>query len=136
MFGGVPLHPLLVHAPIGLLLFGTFLILLSFKWSNFRLFALVTLVTGFLSGVVAYISGEGAEEYAETNLLSVTEAMIESHEQFALFSLVAFGMTIILFIIGFRAKGKAWRILSFITALIGCILLAYTGHLGGQMVYL
>ncbi len=31
MPGGVPLHLLLVHAPIGLLLFGTLLILISFK---------------------------------------------------------------------------------------------------------
>lgn len=135
MIGGVPLHPLLVHAPIGLLLFGTLLILISFKWTSFRLFALITLVAGLLSGAVAFLSGDSAEEYAEANLPSVTEAMIENHEHFALFSLIAFGVTIILLGIGYRAKGKLWITLSLVVALIGAGLLAYAGHLGGQMVY-
>ncbi|WP_214778195.1 DUF2231 domain-containing protein [Exiguobacterium sp. s22] len=135
MIGGVPLHPLLVHAPIGLLLFGTLLILISFKWTSFRLFALITLVAGLLSGAVAFLSGDSAEEYAEANLPSVTEAMIENHEHFALYSLIAFGVTIILLGIGYRAKGKLWITLSFVVALIGAGLLAYVGHLGGQMVY-
>ncbi|WP_214824625.1 DUF2231 domain-containing protein [Exiguobacterium algae] len=135
MIAGVPLHPLLVHAPIGLLLFGTLLILLSLKWTNFRLFALVTLITGLLSGVLAYISGDSAEEYAEANLPAVTDAMIENHEHFALYSLIAFGVTIVLLGLGYRSKGKLWITLSLIVAIIGAGLLAYAGHLGGQMVY-
>lgn len=135
MLGGVPLHPLLVHAPIGLLLFGTLLILISFKWTSFRLFALVTLVAGLISGGVAFLSGDSAEEYAEANLPSATEAMIENHEHFALYSLIAFGITVVLLAIGYRAKGKLWITLSFVIALVGAGLLAYAGHLGGQMVY-
>ena len=61
--------------------------------------------------------------------------MIENHEHFALYSLIAFGVTIILLGIGYRAKGKLWITLSFVVALIGAGLLAYAGHLGGQMVY-
>lgn len=135
MLGGVPLHPLLVHTPIGLLLFGTLLILVSFKWTSFRLFALVTLVAGLISGGVAFLSGDSAEEYAEANLPSVSEAMIENHEHFALYSLIAFGITVVLLAIGYRAKGKLWITLSFVIALVGAGLLAYAGHLGGQMVY-
>ncbi|WP_214693208.1 MULTISPECIES: DUF2231 domain-containing protein [unclassified Exiguobacterium] len=135
MLGGVPLHPLLVHAPIGLLLFGTLLILISFKWTSFRLFALVTLVAGLISGGVAFLSGDSAEEYAEANLPSVTEAMVENHEHFALYSLIAFGITVVLLAVGYRAKGKLWITLSFVIALVGAGLLAYAGHLGGQMVY-
>lgn len=135
MLGGVPLHPLLVHAPIGLLLFGTLLILVSFKWTSFRLFALVTLVAGLISGGVAFLSGDSAEVYAEANLPSVSEAMIENHEHFALYSLIAFGITVVLLAIGYRAKGKLWITLSFVIALVGAGLLAYAGHLGGQMAY-
>lgn len=135
MIGNVPLHPLLVHAPIALLMFGTVLILVSFKWKNFRLFALVTLLAGFVTGIMSYVSGEGAEEYAESNLSSVTHAMIENHEHFALFSLVAFGVTIVLLGLGFRANGRLFLTLSLVIGLVGCGLLAYTGHLGGQMVY-
>lgn len=135
MLAGVPLHPLLVHAPIGLLLFGTLLILFSFKWTSYRLFALITLVAGLLTGIAAYVSGEGAEEYAEENLQFVTETMIENHGRFGLFSLIAFGVALVLLVLGFRSKNKIWLTLSFITALVGSVLLAYTGHLGGQMVY-
>lgn len=135
MLGGVPLHPLLVHAPIGLLLFGTFLILLSFKWVNFRLFALITIAAGLVTGGMAYLSGEGAEEYAETHLEFVTESMIENHEHFALFSLVAFGVSFLLLVLGDRIDKPMLIKLSFGIALIGCALLAWTGHLGGQMVY-
>lgn len=41
MLGNVPLHPLLVHAPIALLLFATILLLISLKWTQFKLFALL-----------------------------------------------------------------------------------------------
>lgn len=135
MLGEVPLRLLLVHAPIGLLLFGTLLILISFKWTSFRLFAFITLVAGLLSDAVDFLSEDRAEEYAEANLPSVTEAMIENHEHFALYSLIAFSITVVLLAIGYRAKGKLCIILSFVVALIGAGLLAYAGHLGGQMVY-
>jgi len=134
MLNGVPLHPLLVHAPIGLLLFATVLILFSLKWVQARLFALATLVAGLLSGVAAYLSGEGAEEFAEANL-NASEMLIEDHEHFALYSLVSFGVAFVLLLLGYRAKGKLFVVLSLIAALVGSGLLAYTGHLGGQIVY-
>lgn len=58
MLFGVPLHPLLVHAPIGLLLFATLLLVFSLKWVQLKLFALITLFTGLLAGVAAYLSGD------------------------------------------------------------------------------
>ncbi|MER2122530.1 MAG: DUF2231 domain-containing protein [Exiguobacterium indicum] len=135
MLGNVPLHPLLVHAPIALLLFATILLLISLKWTQFKLFALFTLVVGLISGVAAYLSGDGAEEYAEANLSSVTHATIENHEHFALFSLVAFGVSLLFLLLGYRSNKKMFLLLSFVVAIVGSGLLAYTGHLGGQMVY-
>lgn len=135
MLGNVPLHPLLVHAPIALLLFATVLLLVSLKWAQFKLFALFTLVVGLISGVAAYLSGDGAEEYARGNLSAATHSAIENHEHFALFSLVAFGVSLLFLLVGYRSNKKMFLLLSFVVAIVGSGLLAYTGHLGGQMVY-
>lgn len=99
------------------------------------MFALFTLVVGLISGVAAYLSGDGAEEYAEANLSNATHAAIENHEHFALFSLVAFGVSLLFLLVGYRSNKKLFLLLSFVVAIVGSTLLAYTGHLGGQMVY-
>ena len=135
MLAGVPLHPLLVHAPIALLLFATVLLVFSLKWVQLKLFVLITLFAGLLTGAAAYLSGDGAEEYAEANLSSVTHTAVENHEHFALFSLVAFGIAFVFLLLGYRSSKKTMLMLSLLVAVVGSGLLAYTGHLGGQMVY-
>ena len=134
MIAGVPLHPLLVHAPIGLLLFATLLLLFSLKWVQLKLFALITLFVGLLAGVAAYLSGDGTKDYARSTL-NASHAAIENHESFALFSLIAFGIAFVLLLLGYRSNKKLMVILSLIVAVIGRGLLAYAGHLGGPMVY-
>lgn len=134
MLNGIPLHPLVVHAPIGLLLFATLLLLCSLQWTRLKLFALITLVVGLLSGIVAYITGDGAEEFG-IDKWNLERADIHQHENFALYSLITFGISLLFLLLSYRSKGKAWLAVSLIVALIGSGLLAYAGHLGGQMVY-
>lgn len=134
MFNGIPLHPLVVHVPIGLLLFATVLLLSSLQWTRLKLFALITLIVGLLSGIVAYITGDGAEEFG-INKWNLERADIHQHENFALYSLIAFGISLLFLLLSYRSKGKTWLVVSLIVALIGSGLLAYAGHLGGQMVY-
>lgn len=134
MLFDMPLHPVFVHFPIALLLFGTLLILLSLKWASFKLFALLTMIFGLLSGGIAYLTGEGSEDYAETTLRA-TEQAIDSHSTFALISLATFGGVLLLLLANYRFHSKGVVIIAFIIALVGCGLLAYTGHLGGKMVY-
>jgi len=134
MLNGIPLHPLVVHAPIGLLLFATLLLLVSLKWARLKLFALITLVVGLLSGIVAYITGDGAEEFG-IDKWNLARADIHHHEDFALYSLITFGISLLFLLLSYRSKGKGLLIVSLVIALIGSGLLAYAGHLGGQMVY-
>lgn len=134
MLNGIPLHPLVVHAPIGLLLFATLLLLGSLQWTRLKLFALITLIVGLLSGIVAYITGDGAEEFG-IDKWNLERADIHQHENFALYSLIAFGISLLFLLLSYRSKGKTWLVVSLIVALIGSGLLAYAGHLGGQMVY-
>ncbi|MDW2885356.1 DUF2231 domain-containing protein [Exiguobacterium artemiae] len=134
MLGGIPLHPLLVHMPIGLLLFATLLLLGSLKWTQLKPFSLITLVAGLLSGIAAYLTGDGAEEFAESQL-NVARDAIHTHEDFALYSLLTFGLSLVLLLLHYRSKKQALLIASLLVALIGSGLLAYAGHLGGQMVY-
>ncbi|MDI3235788.1 hypothetical protein QK289_12285 [Exiguobacterium antarcticum] len=135
MLGGIPLHPLLVHMPIGLLLFATLLLLGSLKWTQLKLFSLITLVVGLLSGIAAYLTGDGAEEFAESQL-NVARDAIHLHEDFALYSLLTFGLSLALLLLHYRSKKKQpLLIASLVIAIIGSGLLTYAGHLGGQMVY-
>ncbi len=134
MLFGVPLHPLLVHAPIGLLLFATLLLFFSLKWVQLKLFALITLFTGLLAGVAAYLSGDETKDYARSTF-NATRAAIEDHEHFALYSLIAFGISFVLLTFNYRSNKKMLLIFSLIVAVIGSGLLAYAGHLGGQIVY-
>ena len=134
MFNGIPLHPLVVHVPIGLLLFATVLLLGSLQWTRLKLFALITLIVGLLSGIVAYITGDGAEEFG-INKWNLERADIHQHENFALYSLIAFGISLLFLLLSSSSNGKTWLVVSLIVALIGSGLLAYAGHLGGQMVY-
>lgn len=134
MLNGIPLHPLVVHAPIGILLFATLLLLCSLQWTRLKLFALITLVVGLLSGIVAYITGDGAEEFG-IDKWNLERADIHQHENFALYSLITFGISLLFLLLSYRSKGKSWLAVSLLVALIGSGLLAYAGHLGGQMVY-
>lgn len=129
-----PIHPLLVHFPIALFLFGVFFqILATFsKKRNLDLFASYLFVGGFLSGIVTFLAGKNDEDYAEEKFGKSVEPIIEQHEIMALLTLTLFGFLIILKLV---PKVKFVRILIFILAIIGAGLISYTGHLGGQIVY-
>jgi len=84
------LHLLLNHVPVIGTLLGLLLLLVAFGRKNeelkkvtLGLFVLIALVT-----VPVYLTGEPAEEMVE-NIPGVSEAMIEQHENAALFSLIA-----------------------------------------------
>ncbi len=84
------LHLLLNHVPVIGTLLGLLLLLVAFGRKNeelkkvtLGLFVLIALVT-----VPVYLTGEPAEEMVE-NIPGVSEAMIERHENAALFSLIA-----------------------------------------------
>jgi uncharacterized membrane protein len=133
---GTPLHPLLVHFPIALLLLGTLLqIIALWKKDFFDKTALFLLFTGLISGIVAYLSGDGAEEFARQHWGSAYRSLVEIHQFYATVTLLLFGAAVGLRML-FHFYRKSFIIpLVLVLCISGSIALALTGHYGGKMVY-
>lgn len=133
----MPLHPLIVHFPIALLLVGTLFEILSLKYRNqLNVSATILLVLGFISGVISYLTGDSGERFAEMHFGNI-ESMVHKHEDIARNALLIFGLAVGLKIIThftLRYQNIIY-IAVIVSAIIGSLLLAYTGHLGGQIVY-
>lgn len=135
----VPLHPSIVHFPIALLLTATVIEVINLFLKKEYLFKTSTIlfVTGFVTGLVSFMTGDAAEEFAEQKWGEVIESTVELHENMALLSLILFGAISILKLFGQKLKiNTKWIVtLVVILGIIGSSTLAYTGHLGGKMVY-
>ncbi|MDR9856177.1 DUF2231 domain-containing protein [Paenibacillus sp. VCA1] len=138
-----PLHPLIVHFPIALLFLAAVMQLFAI-WRP-RLFdrtADILLGLGFLSGIAAYMTGDGGERYA-ISVFGATRDMIHKHENIAFYTLIVYGLLLAVKILfrlpGVRrrfAAGMRWASpLVMILSLAGLVLVYYTGHYGGQIVY-
>ncbi len=131
----VPLHPILVHFPIALLITsvlfdaaGTIL-----KREALREGALWLLILGLLGGIAAAVAGHFAEEAAEK--AGIAEALIERHETLALVTLAIFGA-----LLGYRLflRNQLARVtlaVYLIGAVVGIATLSATGYFGGHLVY-
>lgn len=130
-----PLHPMLVHFPIGLLTASVLFEGIGAWWNreHFRESALWLLVLGLLGGVSAAVAGGMAEETAEK--AGIAESLIETHETLALMTLGLFG-ALLLFRVFLRNRFTP-RIMAgyFLASVVGLGLLSVTGHLGGDLVY-
>ena len=134
------LHLLLNHVPVIGTVLGLLLLLVAFtrrseelKKVTLGLFVLIALVT-----VPVYLTGEPAEEMVE-NIPGISKAMIDRHEDAALFSLIAVEVTGIIALAGlllFRRKKDLGNLLAILTLAFAVVtggLLAWTSNLGGQV---
>lgn len=134
------LHLLITHLPIfGSLLATVVLGYALWKKSDTTIMAsYYMLIIAALGAVIAYLTGEGAEETVE-DLQGVSENVIEQHADFALFALVALiavAITSLIGIYGTLTKNTFAKPMATITlclALISFALVARTGYLGGQI---
>ena len=133
-------HLLLNHVPV----IGTFLCLLlllvafarkseELKKVTLGLFVLIALVT-----IPVYLTGDPAQDMVQ-NIPGVSRAMINRHEDSALFSLIAVEVAGVIALVGLllfrRNKGLA-NLLTIVTLVFSLItggLLAWTSNLGGQI---
>jgi uncharacterized membrane protein len=131
-----PLHPLIVHFPIVMLLLGAAAQIVSlWKPDFFDKAASWLFAGGFISGVVSYLTGDGAEDYAREHLNPSHDA-IELHEHLALASLVVFGLIIAIKLLRhFRPNIRLLTGVLIVLSVAGAALIAATGHYGGQLVY-
>lgn len=136
MLLSTPIHPLIVHFPIAMLILGTVAqIVALFKPDFFSKAATWLIAGGFIAGIITYMTGDAAEEYAKAHL-SASHDAIETHESFALMSLIAFGLVIALKILHhYRPKARSLNIIIILISLVGAVLIGVTGHYGGQLVY-
>nr|WP_290443588.1 DUF2231 domain-containing protein [Sporolactobacillus kofuensis] len=98
--------------------------------------ALFLLSVGFISGIAAYLSGDGAEEFAAAHWGSAYRTAVEIHQFYATVTLLLFGTAIGLRILFHFFQKKILIPLMLIFCIFGSITLALTGHYGGQMVYI
>lgn len=136
----VHIHLLITHLPIfGSILGG--LVLAHGIWSKSdqtKISAYNVLVISSVGAVIAYLTGEGAEEAVE-DIQEVAKNVIDQHEDFAVFALVGLIAVGVISIIGLYLSIKksslssTIAILTLVVVLISFGLVARTGYLGGQI---
>ena len=129
-----PIHPMVVHFPIALLLASTLFDALAFRWRSqqFRDTSLSLLVLGILAAGVAVLTGHFSEEAVERS--GIPKQAIEIHEE-----LGGFVFWIFLGLLGLRlASFLGWMreqpTLVLIIGLSGGLLLI-ASYFGGDLVY-
>lgn len=134
------IHLLINHLPIFGSIIGGLVLLhgIGVKSNQTIIAGYYVLVLSTLGAVIAYLTGEAAEESVE-NLQGVLEASIEAHEEFALFALISLIVLGAASLLGlyFTYTNSSWsRTTAFIVLFISLIsfgLVARTGYLGGQI---
>ncbi|MEK6603597.1 MAG: DUF2231 domain-containing protein [Nitrospirota bacterium] len=130
-----PIHPMVVHFPIALLITSVVFDFLAMRWrhKSFQDAGFYTLIAGLLGAAVAVLTGAMAEEVAEDK--GIPESVLEIHE--------ALGYATLLFFIGLLALRllMRWKLISERPALYlamgvaGIMILSAAGYFGGSLVY-
>ena len=130
-----PLHPMIVHFPIALLMTSVLFDAASqmFKRESLRDGALWLLALGILGGIAASLTGSVAEEAAEK--AGIAESLIETHESLAFATLAIFSL---LFVWRLYLRNQFTRqtlAIYLLVAIAGIGTLSATGYYGGDLVY-
>jgi formate hydrogenlyase subunit 3/multisubunit Na+/H+ antiporter MnhD subunit len=132
------LHLLINHIPVLGTVFGILLLLygmLAQKHEVTRASLGLFVLVG-LGAVVAYLSGEGAEDTVE-GLPGVAESIIETHEEAALIALIAaivLGVAALLGLVVLRKQTPRWAAVTTLVLALGTAgVMAWTANLGGQV---
>jgi uncharacterized membrane protein len=129
-------HPLTVHFPIALLLVGFLFDVISLFFKKDKCLSkagLYLMILGTLGAVAAYFTGE----YFSIELTGFAGEKKETHEIFAkitMFIMLA-ASAIRIFLVIKKKEESGFKWLVFVLFLIGCGFVAYTGFLGGKLVY-
>jgi len=139
-----PLHPALVHLPLGLAIILPLLILIvsigiSKQWFNKGVWVLIVglQLICMASGILSIETGEDEEATVQKVLAG---ELIAKHEDMAKAFTVCAGITFASALIGFIfiRKKKVFSLCSLATLLLSLATLGLamqTGHLGGKLVY-
>lgn len=87
---------------------------------------------------IVYYTGEGAEEAVE-NIPTISNHIIEEHEEFAIFALVSFiglgicSLLALVFTLKNTSFAKPMALITLTITLVSFVLVARTAYLGGQI---
>lgn len=136
-------HPVVVHFPIALVVFGAAaaLVYAALGRAFWRGVALLAFVAGTLGAWAANVTGETIYEAVEGT--PVVEALVDRHEtygEWALWMSAAAALVLGGAAWTQRAKGGepdplGWRLVAVALALAAAVLVVLAGHLGGTMVW-
>lgn len=134
------LHLLITHLPIFGSMLGAIVLAhaLLVKSESIKIASYDIFIISAIGAGIAYATGEAAEETAE-RIQGVAKNMIDQHEDFAIYALVALITLGVFSLIGLllavRKSGfsKTFALVVFLIALISFGLVAWTGYLGGQI---
>jgi len=134
------IHLLINHLPIfGSILGG--LVLAHGLWTKSnqtKIAAYNVLIISSIGAVIAYLTGEAAEETVE-NIQGISKAMLDQHEDasvYALAALIILGVASLIGLFLTLKKSSFARTIAVVTLFISLIsfgIIARTGYLGGQI---
>ncbi len=137
MLNEMPIHPLLAHFPIALFIAGVISQLIAI-WKNdvFDRMATYLYLGGFVGGIATYLTGEDGEKFVKGHFPGDLESLVSPHETFALWTLVVFGIILVVKLLPwFNKYSQKLLPLVLLLSLVGAGLLVETGHYGGKIVY-
>lgn len=135
----IPLHPVIVHTPIALIIFSAFFALagLLFDRDWVRRASVLMLVFGFFGAIAANLSGNAAEEIADDKQ-GVPEGPIEEHEAAGRWAMFMSGGAVLLYLVSARMGGgakQAVRGAAIVAQLCAAGAVGVAGFRGGGLVY-
>jgi hypothetical protein len=139
---GVPLHPALVHLPLGLAFILPFLALAAVigwwkGWATRRAWAVIVVLQLVLLGAGLYVKTTGEHEERVVRRI-FPRGTVRSHSQAADYFVWSTGITLVVAGLGLALKDRkaqwaatAATVATFVVAAVG----VRVGHLGGVLVY-
>jgi uncharacterized membrane protein len=136
----VHIHLLITHLPIFGSILGGLVLAHGIGTKSYQtiIAAYYVIIVSSIGAVIAYLTGEGAEEAVE-DIQGVAKNIIGQHEDFALYALVALIIAGLVSLLGlYLSIKKSWMantvaVLTLFAAIISFGLVARTGYLGGQI---
>jgi uncharacterized membrane protein len=133
-------HLVVNHLPIVGILIGTLTLIsgLLMKKSEVKLTAYGTLLFSAISSILAFLTGEGAEELVG-NLSGISETLIHAHEEYAEAFLTLTLILGVLSLIASIAELKSFKfskqllIIVLLTSISALVLAKYVGTSGGEI---
>ncbi|MEY4487043.1 MAG: hypothetical protein RL440_1585 [Bacteroidota bacterium] len=134
------LHLLSNHVPILGSLFGVLLLVVALVKPNLNttLSAYLILLLSGIGGIVAYFTGEPAEESVE-HIPGISHKLIHVHEEMAENALIFVFLLTAAAVVGLWAERAQWKSarkierFTLVIGIIAFILFAFTGYLGGHI---